>query len=540
MNNQKRIELSKKILQVFESLQGNQEPWVNLACVGKKLHFLGVQYKQYGFEKLRTFLEEFQELLEFKDIVPAEGKPSVCYVRLNTSAVQGLTVPNERKEVVKKKDGKRTKPYYQEGRPPLFALGYVQDISTIIDAVAWQSGISITPNELGQNIKISYDEGDILYLEYGTDGNPIKCDEYSAATTASFAINTRIRDPYDNNLFMCYWKGNRGWACSRVYTENQWDIASRKYKIGRLTFKDYASANTFVKNLHARLLPGESWKYATPAPVLPGMRKKTEYEILESYLNRVSTLLFQEYDKPRSLNYGKVKFSRDNKYALFNSGLLTKFATDVILIGEVFPKKRIANSLITLSNPAVLYGGIKELDEKGFETSDKEVDMVSFFQDISEVVFDATATIDTSSNGRLEHCIEDGLKRNRFPKKYQEQYYKGGLVGLTQDFISAIDRAKKIARRNYKYVVPQCRIELEKTIQFLMPIYMDSKGYDSSPDVALVLSETKIGDERVYIPETVLPLAWAYQNARVICTPDGMWLNPERIEDVGDEPESDV
>lgn len=538
MNKQERAELSKKILQVIESSQGNQEAWVNLARIGDNLSILGVQYKQYGFEKLRSFLEEFKDLLDFRDVVPAKGKPSVCYVRLNTSAVQDIKVRKEREEVTMKEDGKQTRPYYRAGKSPLMALGYVSNINSIINAIIRKSGVSVTQEELERNLKTSYDSGDILYLEYDTEGNPIKSEEYSKATTASFAIDTRMRDLNDDRLFICYCKRNLGWVVTRVHTEKQWVGESWRYKIGSLTFKNYVSANVFVKSLHDQLLPGESWKYATQAPTLPGMRKKTEYEILESYLSRVSTLLLQEYDKPGSLNYGKVKFSKDNKYALFNSGLLTKFAMDVILIGEVFPKERTAKSPITLSNLAVLHGGIRELNEKGFETSDRDVDMVSFFHDTSEVVFDATATIDTGNSGKLEHCIEGGLVRNRFPQKYQEQYEKGGLGGLTRDFIGAIDRAKKIARRNYKYVVPQCRITQGNTIQFLMPIYMDSNSYENPPDVALVLSEEKVGNERIYIPETVLPLAWAYQNARVICTPDGMWLNPERIEDVGEEPES--
>lgn len=123
------------------------------------------------------------------------------------------------------------------------------------------------------------------------------------------------------------------------------------YKIGKLTFKNYASANDFVKSLYAELLPGETWKYAEPAQM--GMRKKTEYEILESYLRTVFAALLQEHNKQGSLNYGKIKFSKDNNYALFNTGLLSKYATDIIVIGEVYPKNRTTNSRITLFYPTI-------------------------------------------------------------------------------------------------------------------------------------------------------------------------------------------
>lgn len=81
MNNQEKVDLSKGILQVIQSLQSDLDPWVDLARIGAPLSAAGVQYKQYGFPKLRPFLNEFQDMLEFKDVQPAEGKPPVCYVR---------------------------------------------------------------------------------------------------------------------------------------------------------------------------------------------------------------------------------------------------------------------------------------------------------------------------------------------------------------------------------------------------------------------------------------------------------------------------
>lgn len=93
MNNQERVDLSKKILQVIQSLQTDSDSWVDFARIGAPLTAIGVQYKQYGFPKLRPFLNEFQDILTFKDIVPAEGKPPVCYVRPksldDTSSTEG-------------------------------------------------------------------------------------------------------------------------------------------------------------------------------------------------------------------------------------------------------------------------------------------------------------------------------------------------------------------------------------------------------------------------------------------------------------------
>ena len=423
------------------------------------------------------------------------------------------------------------KPYYQNGKSALMALGFVRDIQGAVSFFSEKTGVNIGQEDLERKIKASYDDGDILYYEYDTNGDPVVSTAYSTKT-AVFAVNTGEQDRHQNNVYAQYYKGSRGWTGVFFNTKEQIFNQMNTYKIGKLTFRNYAQANDFIKSLHSELLPGETWKYAESAQT--GMRKKTEYEILESYLRTVFAALLQEHTRRGSLNYGKIKFSKDGNYALFNTGLLSKYATDIIIIGEVFPKNRTTNNRITLSNPFVLKRGKTELREKGFESSDADVDMVSFFDQVSQIIYDATAEVDTDDIEKLRHCIDEGIMRNRFPQKCKEQYERGELEDLTDTFIKAIRRAERIARRNYKYVVPQYRTTATgNRIQFLMPIYMLSK-YEELPDFALVLSERVIGGQKFYKPETVLVLAWAYNNARVICKPDDMWLNPAKIEDVED------
>ena len=66
MTNQERADLSAKILQVIQGLQKDTDPWVDFARIGAPLTAAGIQYKQYGFPKLRPFLNEFQDILSFK------------------------------------------------------------------------------------------------------------------------------------------------------------------------------------------------------------------------------------------------------------------------------------------------------------------------------------------------------------------------------------------------------------------------------------------------------------------------------------------
>jgi hypothetical protein len=83
--------------------------------------------------------------------------------------------------------------------------------------------------------------------------------------------------------------------------------------------------------------------------------------------------------------------------------------------------------------------------------------------------------------------------------------------------------AISMAKRNFKYIAPMYRPQKD-CIQMLMPIYL-SGSYREAPDFALVLTP----DNGIYIPETILPIDGAYQNARLIAMPDEAWLRPDTI-----------
>lgn len=567
VDNQERASVSEKILHVIKELQDQEGAWVDFARMGAPLNFLGVQYKEYGFPKLRPFLNEFQDVLEFKDEL-VEGKPPVCYVRPKAIGTEAEPVTEPEAEVAQKivpeaeaevpkvsaeepkahaleTDAPKRempviqqssdKPPFRDGKHALMAVGFVNDAAAAIKHLSQRLGVEIKWDELDYNLRTAYAEGRIRYYEYDAEGNVAEAKRFSPKT-AAFAIETGYLDQDGHRIYAQYNKNNQGWMGVFFNTKRQMYNIINSYKIGRLTFKNYSEANAFIESLQGELLPGETWKYAEPAR--NGMRKKTTYEILESYLRTVLAALMLEHQKEDSLNYGKIKFSSDGNYALFNTGLLSKYATDVIIIGEIYPKKgkEVPNTFF-ISNPTVLKGGKTELLSKKFKAEDADVDMVSFFEKVSQIVYDATVEVDTDDITRLYHCIEEGIKRDRFPEECKEQYERGDIEELTDDFTKAIRRAERIARRNYKYVVPQYRTTSQgNSIQFLMPIYMQSR-YDESPDFALVLSEQILEGQKFYKPETVLELAWAYNNARVISKPDDLWLDPDKIEDSSDDDE---
>ena len=140
----------------------------------------------------------------------------------------------------------------------------------------------------------------------------------------------------------------------------------------------------------------------------------------------------------------------------------------------------------------------------------------TFFEDVNEVIFQSAWTIDSSFE-HLSHIIQDN--RSRFPKEYQEK----DPVRVAGDLEQGINMAVRMAKRNFKYIAPMYRPQKD-CIQMLMPIYL-SGSYREAPDFALVLTP----DNGIYIPETILPIDGAYQNARLIAMPDEAWLRPDTI-----------
>ena len=308
------------------------------------------------------------------------------------------------------------------------------------------------------------------------------------------------------------------------------------YHIGYLNFKNFREANDFICGIHEVLLPGEQWGFPRSEENPALIRRCTRYQILESYLRHTFSKLMLEYNDKNSDNYGKIVFSQDKKYCYFNTGLLTKYAQDLYLTGEVHALRE--DGIFTCNNPRFVDSKIELVKHYGFAQRDIDPGpgMASFYRSVSEIVYDPSITIDFTES-KLEHIIDDGIRRNRFPKKYTVSQTGKPIPpwSLAQMLNNAIKISCMMAQRNYKYVIPQYRpagveyvggkrIRYEGQIQFLMPIYL-SADYFSPPDFALVLSRR----DGFYVPETILLLPWAYNNARILCKPDNSWLNPSSI-----------
>ena len=97
MTTQDRFSVSQQIIRVISSMQDNPNEWIDFAKIGLALSAAGINYKQYNFPKLRPFLNEFQDILDFTD-EHAEGKTPVCFVRLKSDSRSIETVPDSSSE----------------------------------------------------------------------------------------------------------------------------------------------------------------------------------------------------------------------------------------------------------------------------------------------------------------------------------------------------------------------------------------------------------------------------------------------------------
>lgn len=277
---------------------------------------------------------------------------------------------------------------------------------------------------------------------------------------------------------------------------------SNMFHIDEICFERFSDGVTFLEEIAASTIP-ETWSFKNDAT-------KGNYPILKSYLENIFKRLKCEMKDGKA---GKIVYSKDGKWLLFNSNLLDKFFHEVLIVVEV-RKQRNGESI--LMNPRRVRNR-SQLMTLGFDRDVKAV-QPSFFENVEEVIFQPSWLIDRDFD-TFSHIIEDRLAR--FPSEMQRE----ASDTLARKLDDAITFAVEIAQRNYKFIVPMYRPQKNK-IQLLMPIYLKG-SYSSMPDFALILTPDK--EHQMYIPETILPLNAVYQDARLIAKPDDTWLNPDTI-----------
>ncbi|MGF9796368.1 DUF3825 domain-containing protein [Brevibacillus agri] len=141
----------------------------------------------------------------------------------------------------------------------------------------------------------------------------------------------------------------------------------------------------------------------------------------------------------------------------------------------------------------------------------------NYLLDPADFIFDTNKPM----TYKVKHIFE---RQHRLPKVIETipPQYREDIIE------NRLRRAHKRVKRNYKLAIPQYSPRLDE-IQLLIPICIEDENI---ADCALAV--TKVNN--TYKGKTILTMAMAYNNARLITKPDPAWLKPSKdIDDVEDE-----
>ena len=239
----------------------------------------------------------------------------------------------------------------------------------------------------------------------------------------------------------------------------------------------------------ANMAEPETWSF--------GKEKASDpYRILRNYFHFTYNRLSEE---------NKIITSECGEYRCMNTGLLTVYTQEIVAL---FSKSK--NSGPTMKDWH-FNGFFKETDTRFTSYFSKIPEIANFSNNPSDLIFNRNLDIRI----KKEHIIEDNFQR----------FVDIGLDSkeiIDAYLVSAITKLKKRLSRNFKLALPFYYHKTEndeKKIQLLAPLYFPN----SKVELALVLNKLNSGTEEYYEGVTVLPVEWAYMNARTIVKPDEEW-----------------
>jgi hypothetical protein len=218
--------------------------------------------------------------------------------------------------------------------------------------------------------------------------------------------------------------------------------------------------------------------------------------ILSSYLRFTFKRLVEE---------DKIAYSTDQQgknVACFNTGLFTAHYEPIYACLEANqnPDKQ----------PWILREWALPVDYKMRPFANVDVKAARYFDRPDELIYDP----DLELVANLDHILDDNAER--FPAELQSNAHHRRLL-----LDAAIREAGKRAQMNWKTAVPQYYFGStgrgSGRIQLLLPLCLMDADHT---DLALVVDKS----ENKYRAYTVLTLAMAYKNARLISRQDSDWL----------------
>lgn len=253
----------------------------------------------------------------------------------------------------------------------------------------------------------------------------------------------------------------------------------------------------------------------------------------------------------------KVGFSSDEDFAVFNTGLVDKHYEDIYACFEPSDSERPEEARYPWSFSGFCTAGTGRLGKRLVRELNPLPQPASYLERKEDLLFD----LDREVVCDVHHIVVDNV--HRLPVNFlrdelaSSQECLGILAGieelsdgargerferlraviesdtrlfnrLSTSINAAIDVAKRQVRWNYKTAVP-AYYPRTNSMNLLLPLILTDSP---APDVALVVELQKSGN---YQGQTIVTMAQAYRDARLLCRPYIDWLSPASIIDASDE-----
>ena len=176
------------------------------------------------------------------------------------------------------------------------------------------------------------------------------------------------------------------------------------------------------------------------------------------------------------------------------------------------------------------------------------------YENISELFWDTKLSLNWQQNfehmyfdnlNRILTCksFRNGLSGITIPPEYKEKVDKHYDIKLPNDpqfreaekesafykavyalFERSVKLAERMLRSNYKWILP-IYFPRNRSMSLALPLFLNSDGRTKEPDLALVCTRRKDGENEYYDARTIFEGYMIYKNARQVCKPFAEWVS---------------
>jgi hypothetical protein len=264
-----------------------------------------------------------------------------------------------------------------------------------------------------------------------------------------------------------------------------------------------------------------------------------DFKILKNYIKNTYNFLVSNEPGKLLVHRGKSAEGKEVEYVVFNTGLFDRHFHAVYGVfmesdnsADVQQRKYVFKHWWTEQQLTANW-------TKPRVAKDELPDRAVFIQSYSDTVFDPNIPL---IEPQIKHILADDAQHGRLQAVMKSKGIdtKDNMI-LTNLLTGAIETAKKRVKENFRTVVPQYyrdRNAGKGTIQLLLPLHL---GESDLPDLVMPITKVLVPGREGSTPSdyeyhisTILTLAMAYNNARLICRIESEWLRQAAEEDAGD------